>query len=79
MPEQMVDPQGTILREIPDTRFKRDDVADTYAWCLRAHDAGGVINWARINQEIIARWSLSGLAYIKAEAWKQFEGCRRAS
>jgi hypothetical protein len=68
---ELVDPQGTLEREIADPRMKRDDVALTYAFALRQR---ADINWAAVNQAIISRWSLSGLKYIKESAWRRVEG-----
>lgn len=70
MQVDMVDPQGVILREIADNRLTRDDIASTYAWCIRQRDE---CDFRVINQAILERWSLSGLAYIKKRAWKRFE------
>jgi len=54
----------TILEKIKDTRNKRKDVARLYRQLMcakncREHD------WPTINRAIIARWSISGLLYIK--------------
>lgn len=45
----------------------RADAARVYALCLRAPFA---INWATLNRVILNRWSMSGLKYVKALAWK---------
>jgi hypothetical protein len=68
---ELVDPQGTILAEIADARLTRDDVAMTYAFCLRSPDG---IDFAAINRAILGRWSMHALAYIKTEAWRIAEG-----
>lgn len=65
---EMVDVEGQLLREIADTRMKRADVALTYAFGLRQQDE---VDWPKINRAIIERWSLSGLTWIKTEAWKR--------
>ena len=44
----------------------RIDAANIYADGLRIQ---GEIEWPRINAYLIERWSRSGLAYIKKEAW----------
>lgn len=67
---QLICPERTILEEIKDKQFKRDDIAVTYFMCLCSEEQ---INWAKINHAIINRWSKSGLNYIKKLAWKQFE------
>jgi hypothetical protein len=67
----MVDPQGTIMRDIEDPRMTRDDVAMTYAFCIRQ---AGEIDFAAINRAIVDRWSLSALEYVKTRAWRLVEG-----
>ena len=74
---EMLDPQGTIMEEIADKRLTRDDVADTYAWCLRASfdpESVYTISWPTINKAILERWSNSALEYIKTKAWRIYEG-----
>jgi hypothetical protein len=66
-----VDPEGCMLREIADTRMKRDDVALTYAFGLR--DTPDEIDWSKVNHAIIDRWSMAALKYIKERAWKLVE------
>lgn len=70
---EMVDVEGTLLREIADTRLKRNDVALTYAYGLR-RSCIKTIDWPKVNQAILARWSLAGLSYIKTRAWGIYEG-----
>lgn len=72
----LVDPQGTLLREIADSRLTRDDVVLTYAFALRQHfdtRCDDRIDFAEINHAIVDRWSLSALKYIKTKAWKRYE------
>lgn len=64
---EIVDPQGTILREIADMRMHRDDVALTYAFCLRQSDE---VDFAAVNEAILHRWSIAALRYIKDKAWR---------
>lgn len=68
----LVDPQGTILREIADPRMTRDDIALTYAFAIRQHGRTSTneFDYARVNQAIIDRWSLAALKYIKEKAWR---------
>ena len=54
-----------LLREIADPAMKRRDVAQSYALAMRS---GEVTNWLRVNDAIIARWSLSALVFIKRQA-----------
>lgn len=45
----------------------REDAALVYAQALHSRDP---IDWPSLNRAILKRWSRSGLAYIKARAWK---------
>jgi hypothetical protein len=65
---EMVDPQRMALLEIADPRLTRDDVAITYAYCLRQNETDRI---AEVNHAIIERWSMSTLHYIKQKAWKR--------
>lgn len=75
---ELVNPQATILAEIADRRLTRDDVAMTYAFCIRQSGPWGSdeIDYAVINEAIMERWSLSALKYIKEKAWRIAEGRR---
>jgi len=61
--------EETILQEIADKHFTRDDVALTYAFCRDAKETQNV-NFRTINEAIVKRWSLSALVYIKEKAGK---------
>lgn len=68
----LLDPEGTILREIANPRRTRDDIAVTYAFCIRQGEwQGEPIDYAAINRAIVERWSLSALRYIKQKAWRR--------
>lgn len=67
---ELVDPEGVLLREIPDK--KREDVALTYAMALGSSEVDE-IDWSKINHAIIERWSIAGLKWIKTRAWKLVE------
>ena len=56
----------TLLREIADPKLYRRDVAQTYRLAMQSREA---TDWPRVNRAIIARWSVSALEYIKAQAW----------
>lgn len=56
-----------ILNEIEDKAFKRQQVADTYAILIRK----GHKEFREINEAILKRWSMSGLLWIKTQAWKR--------
>ncbi len=60
-------PEQTILGEIADRRMNQKDVAKTYALILR--DSPNSVDWAKINEAIMNRWSFAGLERIKRMAW----------
>jgi hypothetical protein len=60
----------TLLSEIADKHFRRKHVAQTYAMALRSQEAkDGLIDWKKINQAIIDRWSVAAVYWIKEQAW----------
>ncbi|HJR00963.1 MAG TPA: hypothetical protein VKA83_04995 [Methylomirabilota bacterium] len=61
-----------VLAAIADPTCTRDDVAVDYAAALLAYGPSG--EWREINEAILARWSMSGLNYIKTQAWKLARG-----
>lgn len=65
---EMVDVQGTILREIADSRLKQADIAATYAFGIAGSEPA---DWPLVNRLIVDRWSLAGLTRIKTLAWKR--------
>lgn len=69
---EMLDVQGNLEREIADERMTRKDVALTYAFGIR--DCPDEVDWPKVNQLIIDRWSLSALKFIKEYAWKRVHG-----
>lgn len=71
---EMVDVQGQLEREIADPRMKRADVALTYAFGLRQEGEVREVDWRKVNEAIIERWSMAGLKWIKTRAWKLLEG-----
>lgn len=64
-------PTETLLWEIQDKWFKRNNIAKTYALTLKSSVP---VDWRKVNQTIVDRWSRSGLEYIKKKAWKIIEG-----
>jgi hypothetical protein len=60
--------EATLLREIADRHFKRNDVAKTYRLALASSERDQ-IDWRKVNQAIIKRWSPHALAWIKSRAW----------
>jgi len=70
---ELVNPQAAILREIADSSATRNDVARTYASCIRRREE---VDFAAVNRAIVDRWSLHALKYVKAKAWRIAEGRR---
>lgn len=64
---ELADCTNTLLREIAEKVFKRNDIAMTYAMAMCSSFQ---TDWKAVNEAIIARWSLSGLTYIKERAHK---------
>jgi hypothetical protein len=66
-----------LLEAVAAPRAKRADIVPLYAELIRAMRAGdptGVkVDWPAVNAAIIARWSRSGLTWIKTQAWKALE------
>lgn len=60
--------EQTILGEIANKQLKRIDIAKTYALSMASSECEK-IDWAKVNQAIIDRWSKSGLIWIKTQAW----------
>jgi len=68
MKMELVACEEVLMREIADSKMKRRDIAQTYRLALESSEAK-TINWARVNGEILKRWSKSGLLWIKTAAW----------
>ena len=49
----------------------RDMIAVTYADAILSEQP---VDWEKVNTNIRRRWSLSGLKYIKKQAWKRARG-----
>ena len=67
----MLDVEELALREIADKRCNRNTVALTLAFGLRQNDK---LDWKKLNEAMIARWSRSGREYIMNRAWGLVEG-----
>lgn len=65
---ELADPEGQLLEEIADPSMKRRDVALTYGLAIRGGQER--VDWRKVNEAIVGRWSLSGLQQIKDFAWK---------
>lgn len=62
--------EATILNEISQKEYKRRHIAQTYRLSMHAERANGeVIDWKKVDEAIVARWSRSGLEWIKKQAW----------
>jgi hypothetical protein len=60
-------PTQTALAEVADPRMTVEDVALIYRLCLASSTR---VEWGKINRAIVDRWGHSGLAEIKAAAWR---------
>lgn len=69
---ELADPEAQLLAEIADKTMKRRDVAMTYRLAIRACRGpdGATVNWHKVNEAIVGRWSLSALVFIKKTAWE---------
>jgi len=64
----------TLLKEIANRWTTQPQLALTYALALKAATKGKErIDWKKINEAIIKKWSLSGLKRVKELAWIGFE------
>ncbi len=68
---ELINCENCILDEIADKESNRNDVAETYAFCIISSEKP---NFGRINRAILQRWTRSGLDYIKRRAWNWVEG-----
>ena len=68
--------EKTIIEEIGKKQFKRNNVAISYALCIVSLEK---VNWTKVNNLIIERWSISGLEYIKKKAWKIIKEVKESS
>ena len=64
--------EKTILEEIADKAFTRDNIAQTYAFCIESISPENP-DFTKINHAIVERWSTNALIYIKEKAWKLIE------
>ncbi len=66
-------PEGAIEQAVWIQGMTRDSFARLYADALCDLQDGRPVDFSRINEAILTRYAPSGLAYIKALAWKLFE------
>jgi hypothetical protein len=57
--------EQTLLAEIADPGTSRRDVAQTYRLAMASSER---VDWRRVNEAIIERWSLHALEWIKTQA-----------
>lgn len=70
MPLILTFPEKQILQELDNPRMTQKDVAVTYALAMNTHLSGQTVDFQKINQAIIDRWSDKGLQNIKKKAHK---------
>lgn len=77
----MVDDMTEAILQFVSPYARRNDVAAMYGTVILfsrfARPARMEADWSRVNAAIIARWSLSGLQYIKRRAWSLAEARAR--
>ena len=66
MPFELACCTATLLREIDTVELHQRDIAKTYALAMKSSEK---TDWAKVNEAIIKRWSVSELNHIKAMAW----------
>jgi hypothetical protein len=64
---ELADCEQTLLVEIANPEFTRSDVARTYSLTLRSSESA-TVDWRRVNDAILARWSRHALDWIKRQA-----------
>lgn len=62
---EMANCENHLLMEIRDKRFKRRDVAQSYYLAMHSSEK---IDWLKVHNAIIERWSAYGLNWIKEQA-----------
>lgn len=60
--------ESVLLNEIGIKEITQRQLAQTYALSLRSSERDS-IDWKKVNEAIIKRWSFSGLNRIKNWAW----------
>jgi hypothetical protein len=67
MPYELADCTRVLLDEVASKKITQKSLSLTYAMALASSH---VTDWAKVNEAIVSRWSLSGLERIKNAAWK---------
>lgn len=65
---ELVNPEFVILNEIENKELKQKDIAQTMALIMKLGQTDEV-NWKKVSEAIINRWSKSGFVRIKEMAW----------
>ncbi len=60
--------ESVLLSEIGMKEMKQKQIAQTYRMAMESSECK-TIDWKKVNEAIIARWSKSGLNRIKEMAW----------
>lgn len=68
--------EAVLLSEIANPQIKQKALAVTYALAIRSETAGVdlSVNWKKVNDAIVERWSLYGLERVKQRAWDIYTG-----
>jgi hypothetical protein len=67
--------EDEFVEFLQDQAFYQEAAAKEYSALIFAnHVLGNEIDWTKINNSIINRWSKSGLERIKSAAWKELGG-----
>jgi hypothetical protein len=61
----MAEPQAQLQREIADPRVSQRRVAESYEFASRTP---GEVDWPLVDEWIVDRWDVAGLAWIKGQA-----------
>ena len=76
-PQDLAEDILTLIGSRGGPRCTRMDVVPLYATGLLlecfAKPPAAKTSWAKVNDAIIARWSVSGLCWIKKQAWLRAE------
>lgn len=67
---ELADCTNVLLREIEDKNFIQKDIAMTYCLAMMSSEK---VDYEKVNNAIIERWSYSGLQRVKDMAWKLME------
>lgn len=72
MKVEIVNPTEQLLSEIANPKLRRKDVAQTFALVLK-YGQRDQVDWPKVCQAAVERWSMSGWTWIKSKAWKAID------